>query len=122
MIKKITTITSLAATSLLLTGCQSVGSFNGGASATTVSLDQANYKIIKAGATGEAAAYRWFGLFPITSPYATAKEELYKSVGENLTGRPIGLANTTWDQTSANLVLFSMTKIKVTADVIEYTK
>lgn len=122
MNKTFIAITSGAAACLLLTGCSSLGELKGGNSSTDVSLSMSNYKVIKAGATGESSDFRWLGLFPVTTPYATAKQDLYKSVGENLTGRSIALANMTEDKTCVNLFLFSVTKVTLTADVIEFNK
>lgn len=115
-------ITVAASACLLLTGCASLGEFKGGGSSTDASLNMSNYKIVKAGATGQSNDFRWLGLFPVTTPYATAKQNLYNSVGENLTGRSIALANMTEDKTSLNLFLFSITKLTLTADVIEFNK
>jgi hypothetical protein len=54
-------------------------------------------------------------------PYAKAKASLYKSVGEPLTGRAIALANQTEDRSIAVFILFSIPKITITADVVEFT-
>lgn len=103
-------------------GCSSAGLFKGGATGTDVSLNQKNYKVIRAGATGQSYGFRLLGILPITSPtYATAKQTLYQSVGEPLTGRAVALANQTEDRSSLYLILFSIPKVTITADVIEFT-
>ena len=60
-------------------------------------------------------------ILPLGSPtYATAKQSLYQSVGEPLTGRAVALANQTEDRSSLYLILFSIPKVTITADVIEF--
>ena len=116
-------ITVVASACLLLTGCAaSLGEFKGGGTSTDASLNMSNYRVVKAGATGQSSDFRWLGLFPVRTPYATAKQNLYNSVGENLTGRSIALANMTEDKSAINLGLFTITRLTLTADVIEFTK
>ena len=103
-------------------GCTSSGNFRGQTTGTGVSLTHNNYRVIKAGATGKSYGFRLLGIIPLANPkYATAKSHLYKSVGEPLTGRAIALANQTEDQSTVYLILFSIPKLMVTADVIEFT-
>ncbi len=86
-----------------------------------VTLREANYKIVKAGARGSSYGFNLFGFIPIVTPkYANAKSDLYDSVGQPLEGRSIALANQTEDRSSIWLLLFSLPKIVVTADVIEF--
>ena len=107
----------------VLTGCLANGGFRGQTTDTVVSLSQANYKVIKAGARGDSHGFLLLGLLPITSPgYASAKGDLYDSVGENLTGRAIALANQTEDHSYLYLILFAIRRNTITADVIEFTK
>ena len=70
----------------------------------------------------------WLLFIPIADPsYADAKASLYRSVeselkpGETLTGKAIALANQTEDRSSLMLILFSIPKVTITADVIEFT-
>lgn len=103
-----------------LTGCQSVGHQKGGNTNTGVSLNQKNYRVIQAGARGKDYGF-WLLFIPIVSPnYADAKANMYQSVGEPLTGRAIALANETEDRSSFTLLLFSIPRITITADVIEF--
>ena len=53
--------------------------------------------------------------------YAEAKADLYASVGESLVGRSAALANQTEDKSSIYVILFSLPKVTITADVIEFT-
>jgi hypothetical protein len=105
----------------LLAGCSSTGEFRQ-STGTSVSLAGNNYKLIKAGAIGHSSGFRLLGLVPLASPtHAGAKAALYKSVGETLTGRSVALANETEDRSTLYLILFSIPKITVTADVVEFT-
>ncbi len=62
-----------------------------------------------------------FGFIPITNPsYAGAKKDLYASIGTDVTDRSLALANQTEDRSSLYLVLFSIPKITISADVIEF--
>ena len=103
-----------------LTGCTNVGHIS--ESGTSVSLAGNNYRLIKAGASGHSSGFRLLGIIPFASPnYATAKASLYKSVGQPLTGKAVALANETEDRSALYLILFSVPKITITADVVEFT-
>jgi hypothetical protein len=102
-------------------GCSSQGDFRGQRTETGVSLAENNYKIIKAGARGESQGFNLLFL-PLISPnYADAKANLYADVGDSLVGRSVALANQTEDVSSLNLIVFSIPKVTITADVIEFT-
>ena len=123
--KHIERLTFAAACSILLclaTGCASVGRISG-QTGTAVQLSQNNYKVIKAGAKGESYGFSLLGIIPLGSPnYADAKEALYKSVDVPLTGKAVALANQTEDRSTLYLILFSIPKVTITADVIEFTE
>jgi hypothetical protein len=106
----------------LASGCSSVGDMRGGSTGTDVQLNQKNYKLIRAGAMGHSYGFRLLGILPFDSPTAAdAKADLYKSIGQDLTGRAVALANETQDRSSLYLILFSIPRITYTADVIEFT-
>ena len=106
----------------LSTGCSSMGEMKGGRTDTSVSLAGKNYKLIKAGVMGHSSGFWLLGFIPIVSPnYANAKASLYKSVREPLTGRAVALANQTEDRSSLYLILFSIPRVTITADMIEFT-
>jgi hypothetical protein len=90
---------------------------------TAVDLKQGNYKMVKAGAMGTSYGFRLLGVLPFASPsYAAAREDLYSSVGGgvSVSGRSIALANQMEDRSVIYLVLFSIPKRTLTADVIEF--
>jgi hypothetical protein len=119
-----TRLALMAASAMLLclaTGCSSVGEMSG-QTGTNVQLTRNNYKVIKAGAKGESYGFSLLGIIPFTSPnYADAKEALYKSVDMPLTGKAVALSNQTEDRSNLYLILFSIPKVTITADVIEFT-
>jgi hypothetical protein len=105
----------------MASGCSSEGDLRGGATGTDVGLNQKNYVMIKAGAMGHSYGFRLLGILPFDSPTAAdAKADLYKSVGQDLTGKAVALANQTEDRSSLYLILFSIPRITYTADVIEF--
>ena len=120
MKRKIAFLALGAAVLMSLVGCADVGQMSG-QTGTLVSLEGKNYKLIKAGALGRSSGFWLLGIIPITSPnYANAKASLYKSVDQPLTGRAIALANQTKDETTLYLILFSIPRVTITADVIEF--
>jgi hypothetical protein len=89
---------------------------------THVDLVGNNYKMIKPGASGSSEGFKLLGIIPIVEPsYAEAKSNLYNSTGINLTGRAVALANQTDDKSNIYLILFSIPKVTITADVVEFT-
>lgn len=114
--------TILVLTALLFTGCVSQGEMKHAGTGTGVQLTGNNYRVIKAGASGESTGFYLLGFIPIVSPsYADAKSDLYGNVGRALEGRSVALANQTEDRSSLYLVIFSIPKVKISADVIEFT-
>jgi hypothetical protein len=111
----------VASATFLLAGCSSGGEFRGQNTDAGVSLSKRNYRVIKAGAKGEGSGFWLFGIIPFSSPsYAKVKGAMYESVGEKLEGRAIALVNQTEDRASRYFILFSLPKLTITADVIEY--
>ena len=109
--------------SAFLSGCTTwQGKFERGITGIEVTLSKGNYKLVKANAKGQSTGFSLFGVIPVIQPsYAEAKEQLYVSVGEDLTGRSIALVSQTEDLTELYLVLFSIPKITISADIIEFT-
>jgi len=122
MNRKILSIAVCSVFMAILTGCSSEGTMKGGHTDTQVSLAGKNYKVIQAGVMGHSSGFRLLGIVPIISPnYASAKASLYKSVGQPLTGRAVALVNQTEDRSSLYLILFSIPRVTITADIIEFT-
>jgi len=104
-------------------GCApSIGRFSQ-ETGTGVTLSKNNYKVIKESAIGESSGFNFLGIIPIVSPsYADAKKALYDSIGEDVRGKSLALANQTEDRSTLYLILFSIPKITISADVIEFQK
>jgi len=90
---------------------------------TQVSLNHANYKVIKAGAVGTSYGFRFLlGIIPIAAPStAAARADLYQNVGQVVNGKSVALVNTMEDRSTTWLILFSIPKVVVTGDVVEFT-
>ena len=101
-------------------GCISIGEqpYNTG---TRTDLSRANFRMIKAGVHGTDRGFRLFCLLLLFSPsYAGAMEDLHSKVG--MEGKATALVNVTHDKSEIFLLLFSVPKIEITADIIEFTK
>lgn len=87
---------------------------------TSVSLSKQNFKIVKANAIGRSWGVNLLGIIPVVSPlYSEAITQIYSQGGE-MEGRPRALANIINQQTSDFYLLFSIPRIVVIADVIEF--
>lgn len=114
----------LSAAMVLATGCTSTNVENNGASTQTqVNLTHSNYKVVKAGAEGRSYGFRFFlGIIPISSPStAEARADLYASLSQPVTGKSTALVNVMEDRSTTWLLLFSIPKIVITGDVVEFT-
>ena len=121
MKRKILSIALCSTFLAILTGCATGDEYRQ-STGTTISLAGNNYKLIKAGAAGHSSGFRLLMVIPFASPtIGGAKTSLYKSAGIQETGKAMALANYTEDRTTLYLILFSIPKITVTADVIEFT-
>jgi hypothetical protein len=112
-------------TTIMATGCASTRVDNSTPSTETqVSLNQGNYRVIKAGATGSSYGFRFLlGIIPITAPStAAARTDLYNNVGESVNGKSIALVNVVEDRSTTWLLLFSIPKVVITGDVVEFTE
>jgi len=107
--------------SLLLAACTGTGTFPTGLD-TSVDLSKANYEVVKQNARGESSGFKLLGIIPFSSPsYADAMDRLYDDSGVPEAGGAHALANVTKDSSSTYLILFSIPKLTVRADVIRFT-
>ncbi len=104
---------------LAAAGCTtSVGQFPA-AAGTQTSLSQANFRVIQANARGTSTGFKLFGLIPVLAPsYGAAMSDLRSRLP--ITGRAAALANVTQDRSSTFFLLFSLPRVVITADVIEF--
>jgi hypothetical protein len=102
-------------------GCTSSGTFPA-TSGTTVNLSQKNYRVIKANAVGTSTGFKLFMFIPIApTRYNAAMSDLYKEAGV-VEGTATTLVNVSQEESSLYLLLFSLPKLTVRADVIEFTE
>lgn len=116
-------IAPLAVVLLVTAGCASSRVENDMPSTETqVSLTHGNYKMIKAGAEGRSYGFRFLlGVIPITAPStAAARADLYRHVDQPINGRSVALINVNEDRSTTWLLLFSVPKIVITGDVVEF--
>lgn len=113
----------LSATMILVAGCASSRVENNMPSTQTqIDLNHGNYKVVQAGAVGRSYGFRFLlGIIPITAPStAAAREDLYRNVGESVNGKSVALVNVVEDRSTTWLLLFSVPKIVITGDVVEF--
>lgn len=116
--KKIYQLSIICFVFLFLVGC-SAGVLPHG-SGTTTDLTKNNFRVLRANAVGKDSGFYLFGIIPFYSPtYSDAMRDLYKGV--RVEGKATALANVSQDKSYLYLVLFSIPKITVTADIIEFT-
>ena len=102
-------------------GCASTGTFPH-ASGTQVDLNRKNYRVVKANAVGTSMGFRLLGLISIVPPtYAAAMSDLYLSAGVR-EGSAQALVNVTQERSTVYLILFSLPRLSVRADIIEFTE
>jgi hypothetical protein len=116
-------LVAFSAAIILTAGCASSRVENTMPSTQTqVNLTHGNYRVIKAGAEGRSYGFRLLlGIIPIAAPStAAAREDLYRNVGQPVNGKSIALVNVVEDRSTTWLLLFSVPKIVVTGDVVEF--
>ena len=104
---------------LVAAGCTSIGSFPH-TTGTNVDLSRSNYKIVKANVVGESKGFRLLGIIPFASPrYTAAMGEMYENAGLE-EGKAQALVNVTQEHSTLYLILFSIPKLTVRADIVEF--
>ncbi len=104
--------------SVPIVGCTSWGDMPSATQSAT-HLDRANFRVIKASARGEDGGFFLLGFIPIVTPsLSDATDRLMQGISAE--GRAISLTNVTQERQNMYLVLFSLPKIVVRADVIEF--
>ncbi len=105
---------------LFLIGCVSSGKFPQ-TTKTTVDLSRKNYRIVKANAVGTSYGFHLLGFIPIKPPtYTAAVEDLYSKAGMK-EGQALAFVNVIQENSTLCLILFSLPRITVSGDIIEFT-
>ena len=93
------------------------------AAGTQVDLNRGNYRVIQSNITGESWGVSLLGFIPIVSPSSTAAmSALYARVGGLEHGKPQALVNVVQETSQIYLVVISLPKLSVRADIIEFTR
>jgi hypothetical protein len=78
--------------------------------------------VVKANAIGTSSGFKLFCFIPFAAPtYNEAMSNLYKEAGIT-EGRAQTLTNVTQENSNLYLLLFSIPKLTIRADVIEFTE
>lgn len=108
---------------LFLVGCSSVmmGKKHNPFPKVSLDLSKGNYEIVKANAIGRSWGFNLcLGLIDIAEPqYADAMKDLYKNAGIDPEGKAYALTNVIVQETDCNLLVLSMPKVTIRADIIE---
>lgn len=107
--------------SLGLVGCASTHvEAPSSTSQTQVVLTGRNYRVVKANAIGSSMGFKLLGIVPFSNPsYAEAMSRLYATVG-TAEGKSLAVTNVGQERTALYFILFSLPKLTVRADVIEF--
>ena len=93
-------------------------------SVSTAGMSKNNYRIVKSNLRGDSYGFNFLMILPIFHPsMADAKQQMYDTLekdGIKLEGRAIALANTTEDRGGYYFLIGAVTRITLTADVIEF--
>src|SRR5262249_17471104 len=104
---------------LVASGCAgSIGSMPQATQSET-HLDRANFRVIKASARGEDQGFYLLGFIPIIMPSISDATDRLRQEGSG-EGKAVSLTNVTQERQTLYLILFSLPKIVVRADVIEF--
>jgi hypothetical protein len=119
-LKTLPALSLIALVAALGSGCANIRN-ESQSTQTAVSLNQSNYRVVKDGAIGTSCGFKLLGILPIASASASkARAHLYRDLKMDLQGKSTALADLTQDRTTFYLILFSVPKVTVQADVIEY--
>jgi len=100
-----------------LKGDSAVGVLNN----THVTLTGDNYTIVVTNIIAKSKGFKLLGLFSFRSArYTEAMSRLYKKA-QVKEGHPQALANVVYESTSTSFILFSLPKVTIRADLIEFT-
>lgn len=118
MLASIRKIMGAAATVILLSGLQ--GCSSPIPMDRSVLLSGNNYKIVKSRVKGKDYGFKFLGIIGPSASLNEAKDDLQRSSNVNFEGRSFAWANETAEDFTAYLILFSILKVSVTADLVEF--
>jgi len=105
---------------LMLSGCSAaIGNFPP-TSETKVELAKGNYRIIRPDVKGSSHGFSLLGIIPISQPsYISALSDLCDKGYRSASGS-VALANLAQEYGGTYLILFSIPRITVRADIVEF--
>ena len=87
---------------------------------TQVQLVGNNYRVLQTNVVAKSSGFRLLGFITIKSPsYVKAMSRLYAKA-EVEEGQPQAFANVVYETCGMNLILFSLPKIRIRADLVEF--
>ena len=108
-------LAALALSIMSLSACHSIKRVDGPI------LEGRQFKVIKARATGTSYGLKLLGFIPIVHPnYTKATRQVYESTGISFEGRSVALANQTIERVGNYFIVFSVPRVTVAADVVEF--
>jgi hypothetical protein len=127
-------IIALLGITVLATGCASMatlpstfGSLNPNSSSleihnqTELKLTEGNFMVVKTNVMGQSRGFSLLGIITmVPARFQTAMDRLYVKA-EMETGKPQTLGNVIMEKTSAYWILFSIPRVSVRADLVEFT-
>ncbi len=115
-------VLNLLAFAIFFSGCQSPQGFSS-KNSTQVDLAKKNYKVVKANAIGKSYGFWFLGIIPFaTTSYTEAISDLYEKAGGVQEGKSQAFVNTAEERSFTYLILFTITKLTVRADIVEFTE
>jgi hypothetical protein len=107
--------------SIILTSCSSPSGLGHG-TGTQVDLGKKNYRIIKSNAVGSSWGFWLFGIIPIVPISHTEAITNMCEKSSLKEGAAQAYINVAEEKTSIYLILFSLPKLSVRADIVEFTE
>jgi len=88
---------------------------------TELRLTEGNFSVVKTNVVGEARGFALLGFITLKpARFQTAMDQLY-SKAQMQSGQPQTLGNIIMEKTSAYWILFSLPRVSVRADLLEFT-
>src|SRR6185436_11230181 len=88
---------------------------------TQVQLLGNNYRVLQTNIVAKSSGFKLLGFITIKSPsYVLAVSRLYQKA-QIEEGKPQAFANVVYESGGLNVILFSLPKIRVRADLVEFT-
>jgi hypothetical protein len=84
-------------------------------------LSEGNFSVVKTNVVGQARGFALLGFITLVpARFQTAMDQLYSKAGMQ-SGQPQTLGNVIMEKTSAYWILFSIPRVSVRADLLEFT-